>query len=290
MRNLTIKREKKFAGSISSMKVYIEDEAGELDIGGVMCRKIGELKNGEEKTFEIDERAAKLYVIAGPVSRNYCNDFYPLPAGTEDVNLTGHNCYNPAAGNPFRFDGNPNPEVSDNRSKGTKKGILVLIISLIVGALVGFGASRLIVGGMSSSPKVFTSGDLSITLNRSFSTTDDQNNFETVWANDKCAVFVFREKFSDYDGLSDFTVDEYCRGMAEANGLPSDTELHHENGLTYIEYERYVEEMKDDCRYLASVYKTDDCFAVVQFASPTKDYDSLKSDILKWAGSVEFKK
>ncbi len=289
MRNLTIRRDKRFAGCAGKVKVYVEDAAGELDIGDVMCRKIGELKNGEEKTFEIDERAARLYVIAGPVSRNFCNDFYPLPAGTEDISLTGHNYYNPAAGNPFRFDGNPNPEVADNRKSGTKKGLVILIISVLIGALVGYGLGRFVFSGSKNSSKVFTSEDMSITLDRSFSDLDN-DSFEASWANSKCAVFMFREKFSDYEGLSGYSVDEYCEGMVEVNGLPSDTEVHHENGLTYIEYDRYVEEMKDDCRYLVSVYKTDDCFAVVQFASPTKDFDSLKSDILKWAGSVEFKK
>jgi len=289
MRNLTIKREKKFVGCAGKMKVYIEDEAGELDIGGVRCRKLGDLKNGEEKTFQIEDRAARLYVIAGEVSRNYCNDFYPLPAGTEDISLKGHNYYNLAAGNPFRFDGQPMPEVSANRRSGTKKGLVILMISVLLGVLAGFGVGKLIGHASRSASKTFTHDDMSITLNKSFSETD-ADGFEVVWANDKCAVFVFREKFSDYEGLSDYTVDDYCRGTVEVNELPSDTEIKHEDGLTYFEFERYNGEMKKDCKYFSSVYKTDKFFAVVQFATVVSDYDSTKSDIIKWAKSVEFKK
>jgi hypothetical protein len=33
-------------------------------INNIRCRKLGELKNNEEKTFEIDENQAKVFVIA----------------------------------------------------------------------------------------------------------------------------------------------------------------------------------------------------------------------------------
>ena len=47
MMNLTIKRNKSFVGCLAKLKVWIEDEAGELVIGGVPCRLLGDLKNGE---------------------------------------------------------------------------------------------------------------------------------------------------------------------------------------------------------------------------------------------------
>lgn len=52
MRNLTIKRAKSFVGCLAKMKIYIEDPAaGDTEIGGVSCRRLGELKNGEERPF-----------------------------------------------------------------------------------------------------------------------------------------------------------------------------------------------------------------------------------------------
>jgi len=75
MRNLTIKREKHFVASLAKAKFYIEDpNSDEIVINGVKCRKLGELKNGEEVTFQIDEKSAKLFVIVDKLSKNACND------------------------------------------------------------------------------------------------------------------------------------------------------------------------------------------------------------------------
>ena len=138
MRNLTITRQKSFVASLAKMKVYIEDpEANELEISGVSCRKLGTLKNGETATFPIGDQAAKVFVIADKVSRGFCCDYYPITAGTENVVLTGKNKFHPGAGNPFRFDGVTDPEVLENRKKGNGKGIVILIVSALVGAAVG---------------------------------------------------------------------------------------------------------------------------------------------------------
>lgn len=121
------------------MKIYIEDHvAGETLINDIPCRKIGDLKNGEEKTFEIEERSAKIFVIIDKLSKNYCNEFYELPEGQEDVFLSGKNHFNLANGNAFRFDNNENETVLQNRKRGTRKGMIVLIVAVIVGAILGF--------------------------------------------------------------------------------------------------------------------------------------------------------
>jgi hypothetical protein len=105
MRNLTIKRTKSFVACLVKMKIYLEDPmASELVINNVPCRKLGELKNGEEKTFVIGENSAKVFVIADTLSRNYCNEYYQLPDGQDDIFLSGKNDFNPASGNAFRFD------------------------------------------------------------------------------------------------------------------------------------------------------------------------------------------
>ena len=65
MRDLSIKRNKSFVGCLAKLKVYIEDiDSKDIVINGVPCRKLGELKNGEMKTFQIGEESAKVFVIA----------------------------------------------------------------------------------------------------------------------------------------------------------------------------------------------------------------------------------
>ena len=139
MRKLTITRRKTFVASLMKMKIYIEDHsAGDTLINGIPCRKIGDFKNGEEKTFEIGEEAAKVFVIADKLSKNYCNEFYAISEGQEDIFLSGKNYFNPANGNAFRFDNNESEEVLANRKRGTSVGLIVLIIAIIIGAVAGY--------------------------------------------------------------------------------------------------------------------------------------------------------
>ena len=139
MRNLTIQRRKTFVACAMKVKVYIEDAtSNEIVIGGVACRKLGDVKNGETKTFQIDNNSARVFVIADKLSKNYCSEFYQLPEGSEDVFLSGKNYFNPLAGNPFRFDNNDNPEVLENRKKGKRVGTIVMIVAMVVGFIIGF--------------------------------------------------------------------------------------------------------------------------------------------------------
>ena len=80
MRDLCIKRNKSFVGCLAKLKVYIEDiDSKDIVINGVSCRRLGELKNGEMKTFQIGEESAKVFVIADKISKGYCNEFYIIP-------------------------------------------------------------------------------------------------------------------------------------------------------------------------------------------------------------------
>ena len=139
MRKLTIKRNKTFVASMMKMKVYIEDHStDELVINDIPCRFLGEIKNGEEQTFEIGDEAARLFVIADKLSKDYCNDLYELPEGHEDIYLTGKNKFNMNNGNAFRFDNNDSPAALANRQRGKKKGNIVTIIAIVIGIILGF--------------------------------------------------------------------------------------------------------------------------------------------------------
>ena len=128
MRNLTIQRRKSFVACLAKMKIYIEDPFHpEITIQNIPCRKLGDLRNGEQKTFQIEDYAAKIFVIADKMSKNFCCEFFQLPEGDQDVFLLGQNKFNPASGNAFRFDNNENSEALNSRKNGTKKGLFILI-------------------------------------------------------------------------------------------------------------------------------------------------------------------
>ena len=105
MRSLILKRNRSFAGCFGKVRVYIEDKnTNELTIKGCPCRKLGELKNGEEKCFSITDEPGKVFIIGDAATRDFCMDWKAISAGNQDVRLSGKNSFDPQNGNPFVFD------------------------------------------------------------------------------------------------------------------------------------------------------------------------------------------
>lgn len=287
MRNLTIKRTKSFVGCISKVKIYIEDPTStEITINHVPCRKIGELKNGEEKTFQIDEREAKVFVIADKLSKDFCNEYYQLAYGQEDIYLSGRPKYNPAAGNAFRFDNNENADVVINRKKGTKKGIVLLLIAFVVGAIIGFSLTSGLFSNKTPEAKTFTYNEMSITLTDEF-IKEDFDNFDATFDSRDVAVFVIQDEFSLFEGFEGYTLKEYCELVIDSNALTS-VEIETGNGLTYFVYQFTNTEANEDYQYYTYVYKTDNSFWMVQFAVFAENAGEYEPQIEDWASSVSF--
>lgn len=126
-RKLTITRRKSFIGSLSTMAVYVEDPSSGIRMSDTPCREIGVLPNGGEQTFMIDEKEAKVFV-APKLGGKKCNDFYRIPAGNDDVFLSGENKLDFVT-NTFRFDNLTDEEALENRRKGKRRGIGIFAIS-----------------------------------------------------------------------------------------------------------------------------------------------------------------
>ena len=287
MRNLTIKREKSFVGCLAKMKVYIEDTtSNEMRINDVPCRKIGDLKNGETKTFQIDEQTLKVYMIADKLSKNYCNEFYQLSAGQEDIFLSGKNKFNPANGNAFRFDNNESEENIANRKRGTRKGLLILIIAAIIGAVVGYSITSGLFSDKTPDAKDFSSNGMSIRLTDEFIKTDIEN-YTVAYDSKNVAVFALKEAFALADGFQNYTLEQYGNLVLKNNNL-SASELQNLDGLTEFEYEFTNPNTKDTYKYFSFVYKADDAFWLVQFATLTENVNEYRAQILEWAKTVSF--
>ncbi|MBE6631925.1 MAG: hypothetical protein E7623_04410 [Ruminococcaceae bacterium] len=287
MRNLTIKREKSFVGSLAKMKVYIEDPtSNEICINDISCRKIGDLKNGEEKTFQIDEQEAKIYVIADKLSKNYCNEFYQLPAGQEDVFLSGKNKFNPANGNAFRFDNNESEETIASRKRGARKGLLILIVAPIVGAVIGYSITSNLFSNKTPDPKDFSSNGMTITLTDEFVKTDVEN-YTVAYDSKNVVVFALKEAFTLAEGFQDYTLEQYGNLVLQNNNLSS-SKIGDKEGLIGFEYEFTNPDTKDTYKYFSFVYKSNDAFWLVQFATLTENVDEYSSKIIKWAKTISF--
>lgn len=290
MRNLTIRRAKRFVACLGTMNVYIEDPmANDLTINGVTCRKLGKLKNGQEATFAICEAAARVFVIADKLSKGFCNEYFSLPEGSEDIILTGKNCFNPATGNAFRFDGVTDPAVLENRKKGSQKGLVILIIAIVIGLMIGS-----IVGSIfaynwffgPSEPKEFAVDDMRITLTDDFIKIPAQNQ-DAAYTSKKggeVTVMIMQEEFSTAPGSNSYSVKQYGQMVIQSNGLQASLKI--QDGITYFEYEG--SSGNNTFHYIATVFKGPDAFWLIQFGTETKNADALRDEIFAWAKTVTF--
>lgn len=293
MRNLTITRQKSFVACLATMKVYIEDAvAGDLAIKiyvkdeatgmpaqkEMRCRKLGVIKNGETATFSIGDEQAKVIVIADKLSKNYCNEYYTVPEGQEDVVLTGKNVFNPASGNAFQFDGVTDEVVLENRKKGTKKGLVVLLVAAVVGFVLGF---TLTLGMLSSDgeAKEFSGKGMTITLTDEFRK-QTQQNFTVCYGSKEVAVLALEEKFSLMAGLENYTLQQYGELVMKNSNISGS--LSKSYGLTYFDYEA------NGYHYYAFVFKETDAFWLIQFAVEKENNEAYAQHIFTWASSIEF--
>ena len=290
MRYLTIRREKSFVGCLMKSKVYIEDPYyGDTTIGGVRCRKLGDLKNGTEVTFTIGDEAARVYVICDKMSRNYCNDFFLVPAGNFNVLLVGKHEMNPATGNAFRFYGNDHPEAVENRKRGSRVGLTVLIVAIVIGFLVGLLSG--IMGAMDeeAQPKTFTTGDITITLTDEFEE-GTLDGYDAVWESWDMMVVVLQEPFDTLTEVMEdpatATVREFAELHRDSNEKTAPIETR--NGLTRYCYEWENEENGVTYRYYTYLFKSDDSFWMVQFFLDAEDAAEYQDLIPQWAQSVTF--
>ena len=290
MRYLTVRREKSFVACLVKSHVYIEDPYyGDTTIGGVRCRKLGDLKNGSEMTFTIGDEAARVYVICDKLSKDFCNDFFLVPAGNFNVLLVGKHEMNPISGNAFRFYGNDHPEAQQNRKRGGRIGLIVLIVAVVVGFLIGLLSG--IMGAMNeeAQPKTFTTGDITITLTDDFDE-GDIDGYDAVWESWEAMVVVLEEPFDTLTEVMEdpaaATVREFAELHRDSNEKTAPIET--EDGLTRYCYEWTDEESGVTYRYYTYLYKSADSFWMVQFFIDAEDAAEYQDLIPQWAQSVTF--
>lgn len=288
MRYLTIKREKSYTGCLAKARVYVHDElVGDTKINGDMCYKLGELKNGEEKTFQIGDEETKIYVVQDKLSRNLTNEVCYIPAGIENIYLMGEFKFNPFGGNGFRFHGMNDPRVLDNRKKSNKKFFVYIAICFIIGIVGGvFLANDSADYAKDGKPTEFVDDSgVKITLTDAFIDTNI-SGFNFTYGCDDVAVLGFADEFIVMDGLEDYTIDEYGELSIANNNLNS--EVKKENGVIYYEYDSYVAEDAVTYCYLSAMYKAEEAFWTITFAVDEAQYEEYKPLFLEWANSVEF--
>lgn len=293
MRRLWIERQKATAACLAKMKVYIEDhENPDTTIGDVPCRKLGELKNGQQRHFAIDEQPARVFVVADTVSRNVYNEFVRIPGGWEDVFLTGQNRLKPWAGNPFHFDGEQEPEVMENRKRTGRNGSRILlaaiIVGLIAGAVIGGVIGASILADVPDTVRLETRQvrDLQIVLPETMEL-QDIAGYTACYDSPEAAVFLLREDFSLLPDAQNLTLEAYGALVLANNGLEEVAQLRQEEGMTVFDYV-YADGSGNAYSYYTVLCKGSDAFWIVLFSAPEKNAAEMFPYFRQWAKTITF--
>lgn len=278
-RNLTILRRKRTVACAGKDRVYVRDaQTPEVKILDVPCRLLGELKNGEEKTFAIGCDAQQIFVVAGKPSRFNAATPLEIPAGQEDVSYAGQNEF-ALGGNPFRFDGiAPTPA----EKKLLKKNlVLILAISLIVGLISYFATNALMksVFLKEADPCTFTKENFRITLTEDFTQVEEQGFF-ACYESSSAVVMVAREECALYE---DMDLESYASLVVLAMER-NDVQIQGTDDLFWITYTLTAD--GQEILYKVACLKDGGYYWLVNFATPATNRETYEKIFEQWAASI----
>ncbi len=283
MRTLTVARRKAIFGRSGKLALYVEDaNAPETVILQTPCRKLGTLRNGEVRSFEITEESATLFVAFGKVRDGSCNEYFTIPAGTEPITLTGTCTYTLARGTAFHFDSENRRREPRRHRKGGHAAVILLAIAVLLAA-----ASRInrLLDHMIHSPVTFEGSGYAITLNDEF-VPMNLDGYMDVYEGDTATVMISKEPFlspSDAD-TAVAAYAEVLRGLAAGGpDIAGCSELRTEGDLCYFDYMTIMDTVAYS--YRVFVCKGSDGFRVIRIAAPIESFGAIQEDMMEWVRS-----
>lgn len=162
--------------------------------------------------------------------------------------------------------------------KTAKILILTVVFVLIATSLVGcFGPSE----------KVFSKAGMSITLDSGFNE-KEYVSYTVCYDSKNVAIFVLKEEFSlfesaDIDAAA-LSLNDYAELVIANNSVDADVQT--KDGLTYFKYNNSAN--GKEYTYSSYVYKTDDAFWLIQFATEQDEFEQNAARIEGFAKSVKF--
>ena len=285
VRRLWIHRRKSPVARMAKMKVYIEDPDGDALINGFLCRKLGELKNGQMRSFSIGNQALRVFVVADSFSRDLNNAFALIPEGEEDAVLSGRNVKKSMGKSGFCFDTGAvtEPETGGNRIMMA----LAVIAAILIGIGAGLGAAVASYGiSTAESPETFAAEELRITLTDDFRETE-VSGYTACFASGETAVFVLREE-PDREVFGDLSLDVYGAMILANSGFGQDVRIEKEDGLTTFHAVRVQPETGRSYYYYCGLFRSADAYWLVQITTVAEDPEMRIPLFRQWLMSVNF--
>lgn len=132
--------------------------------------------------------------------------------------------------------------------------------------------------------EVYKANGISITMNKGF-VKKDLASATVYYESNEAILTALKETFTDLETANlgkASSVNDYAKAVLTNN--KNDSEIKTEDDLTYFTYEK--EASGKDFYYLASVYKSNDSFWLLNFACETKNKDTYEPLFKLWAKSV----
>ena len=165
---------------------------------------------------------------------------------------------------------------------GLKKGIIVMLIALLIGALIGFGATSIILSVRNNREKTFTASEFQITLTESFSE-KLMENVTMAYGSHNMSISFRKSPFTSSN--KSFTAEQYARSVMLASGIVSEVKTDGE--LTYFSANGTSAGGKRMTSFIYA-FKTDDCFWIVEFGVRQNQAARFEKTARKYAESIVF--
>ena len=111
------------------------------------------------------------------------------------------------------------------------------------------------------------------------------DGYTACYYKDGTMVFILKEDFSLAEGGADMTLDEYAALVHSNNAQRNPTPVTLLDGIPSFRYEFAGE---PPVGYLATMFRSDTAFWLVQFACTAETYDAQAAQFAEWAKSVSF--
>ncbi len=305
MRKLYLKRDNSFVAGDITDQVYVQDDQnGSVVIQNVNCRFAGTLGNGEELVIDIDDGPSTVFV-ADPFMTNgaYKYDFSQIPAGTEDIHLSGKNGGGVSGSNTFCFykslqelaaletAASENVKFNTPAAKKSNKGKIIFAVVFVILMAAVFIFAYV----FSKNPRTFSKNGISITLSSSFKYANDSDVTFSV-TSEKARVDAEEFKFSefpDYKGISQIEFATLLKNNYNYVALVTErmnwsSEIYQEDGLVYFDY-TLSGITNSEYKHRAYFFTTDDSVWLVEFTARESEYDSVSKSFNDWAKTITFK-
>lgn len=174
---------------------------------------------------------------------------------------------------------------NDAKAEGkfaVKKGLVVMLIALLIGALMGFGGTSIVLGARNNKEKNFTASEFQITLTEAFSE-KLMANVTMAYSSRNMSVTFRKGAFTSSN--KDFSAEQYARSVMLASGIVSEVKA--DGDLTYFAANGTSAGGRNMTSFIY-VFKTEKCFWVVEFGVRHNQAGRYEKTTRKYAESIVF--